>query len=75
MKYCTACGATLDDVAAFCSECGTRQGPRPEGAGQNSVQPEQETIFGALTGAVNKMTGGKKEAAQEQAEEAAPVTE
>ena len=67
MKYCTACGAKLDDIAVFCSECGTKQGPRPtgaapSGAAQAETQAQQETIFGALTGAVNKMTGGKKEA-------------
>lgn len=62
MKYCTACGTKLEDSALFCSECGTRQGAPSADAAPAAEQPKQETIFGALTGAVNRMTGGKKEA-------------
>ena len=59
MKYCTQCGTKLEDTALFCSSCGAKQS-------QDTARPEkqesQETIFGALTGAVNKMTSGKNEA-------------
>lgn len=61
MKYCTSCGTKLEDSAAFCSACGAKQG-----AAQPDQKPDsdkqQETILGAITGAVNKLTGGKKEA-------------
>lgn len=63
MKYCTACGTKLDDHAAFCSKCGAKQGAaEPEQTAAPEENGQQETIFGALTGAVNKLTGGKKEA-------------
>lgn len=63
MKYCTACGTKLEDNAAFCSNCGLKQGISQQE--QNAAAEEkgqQETIFGTLTGVVNKLTGGKKEA-------------
>lgn len=61
MKFCTACGTKLDDSAMFCSSCGTKQGAVPA---EEPKKPDenQETIMGAITGAVNKLTGGKKEA-------------
>lgn len=62
MKYCTACGTQLEDSALFCSACGTKQGQAQPEAKAADPQEKQESIFAALTGAVNKMTGGKKEA-------------
>lgn len=63
MKYCTACGTKLDDSALFCSNCGLKQGVSQQEQSSAAEEKErQETIFSALTGAVNKMTSGKKEA-------------
>lgn len=62
MKYCTACGTKLDDSAVFCSSCGTKQGQPSQPAAETEKKASQETILGAITGAVNKLTGGKKEA-------------
>ena len=63
MKYCTACGTKLDDSAAFCSNCGMKQGAsQQEQSPAMEEKGQQETVFGALTGAVNKLTSGKKEA-------------
>ena len=58
MKYCTQCGTKLEDSAVFCSSCGAKQ---QDSAGEPKKE-SQETIFGAFTGAVNKLTGGKNEA-------------
>lgn len=63
MKYCTACGTKLEDSAVFCSACGVKQSaPQPEQADSVPQPEKQETILGAITGSVNKLTGGKKEA-------------
>lgn len=57
MKYCSACGTHLEDSAAFCSNCGAKQGAAA------AAQPaQQETVMDAITGSVSKLTGGKKEA-------------
>lgn len=57
MKYCSACGTQLEDSAAFCSNCGAKQGAAA------AAQPaQQETLLDALTGSVSQLTGGKKEA-------------
>lgn len=61
MKYCTACGTKLEDSAAFCSNCGAKQSAVSEDETKKSAD-NQETILGAITGAVNKLTGGKQEA-------------
>lgn len=66
MKYCTQCGTQLADTALFCSACGTKQGQPQPGNTATQAQPnqpvQQETLLGAITGTVNSLTGGKKEA-------------
>ena len=46
-KFCTNCGATLEDDAVFCPECGARFGVAPDAAGETPAEefrPEaQET--------------------------------
>ena len=39
MKYCTQCGASLQDTAQFCSSCGTKQAAEPVSA---SAKPEPQ---------------------------------
>ena len=63
MKFCTACGTKLEDNAAFCSNCGLKQGvSHQEQSPAVEEKLQQETVFGAITGAVNRLTSGKKEA-------------
>lgn len=63
MKFCTACGTKLEDNAAFCSNCGLKQGvSQQEQSPAVEEKLQQETVFGAITGAVNRLTSGKKEA-------------
>ena len=38
-KFCTNCGATLEDDAVFCPECGTRSAAAPE------QPPVEEKVF------------------------------
>lgn len=40
MKYCTKCGAELDDNAAFCSKCGHPCDPKVEA----EPAPQQEVV-------------------------------
>ncbi len=44
MKYCTACGTGIDDLAKFCSNCGVSTtpmgaGPGPSGATFTAARP------------------------------------
>ena len=61
MKYCIACGTKLEDSAAFCSSCGAKQDAAAEHESKKTDE-NQQTIFASITGAVNKLTGGKQEA-------------
>ena len=56
MKFCTHCGAQLNDTAAFCSSCGTPC----NGTAQTAQQPQnEETLSQVLSNSVNNLTGGK----------------
>lgn len=56
MKYCTSCGAKLEDTAVFCSVCGTKQ------QDDHAQSPRGESLLDSLTGMLSQLTGGKKEA-------------
>ena len=50
-KFCTTCGATLDDSATFCTNCGTPQQP--------SAAPAGGAVAGGSTPAANAAAGVK----------------
>lgn len=50
-KFCTTCGATLDDSATFCTNCGTPQQP--------SAAPVGGAVSGGATPAANAAAGVK----------------
>ena len=63
MKYCMQCGTQLPDAALFCSGCGAKQAQIQANTATPSGQPvSHETLIDVITGSVNSLTGGKKEA-------------
>ncbi|GEM_PF-5482975 len=53
MKYCTNCGAGLDDDAGFCTECGAKQGSADPGSVTGDFQNNDNNGFsGDITGDV-----------------------
>lgn len=43
-KFCTSCGASLEDAQRFCTECGASQESSPETAAP-APQPEPESVY------------------------------
>ncbi len=63
MKYCMQCGTQLPDAALFCSTCGAKQlQPQVNTAAPEGQSIPHESLIDVITGSVNSLTGGKKEA-------------
>ncbi len=64
MKFCTSCGAQLNNNDIYCSSCGVRQdgSSSSQSAQTNSNTTQSTNIFDSITSRVNQMTGGTQEA-------------
>jgi len=54
-KFCTTCGASLEDNATFCTNCGTPQEAAPQ---QNGVDPNAQTPAASAADAVKNTFSG-----------------
>lgn len=54
-KFCTTCGASLEDNATFCTNCGTPQDAAPQ---QNGVDPNAQTPAASAADAVKNTFSG-----------------